>query len=650
MTSTLLRYITSGALLIVAAIGWTALALAHDGKRAHSENDPQTVSLNANRHMITDQDGHRLNFEEYVSGGDSVAINFIYTSCRTVCPVLTAKFTAAQSILDTDGATGYQLISVTTDPVNDTAEILRQFAAKAGATENWHFVTGAPAEIQALLKSLGAAAGPAEQHSDFILVGNKTRGWTRYSADISPQEIARAISGGDTKRARHDDNSFYFTNLPVVDQDGVTRPFYNSYLREKVVLVNFIYTQCEDFCPAATDNLVQVRELLAKRNIPASFISISIDPETDTPEILQNYREAHAVPTDWTFLTGNKKDIDWISYRLGGYADGREAHSTVLLLGNDSSGQWRKMIAMAKPEQIAEEVAKISGSFPEERPGSFGAGDAHRGRKIFHLMAASSTVEVKLAGMPVEAVRFPCSNCHGADGNGVKEGNVSVPAISWTELSRDLATAANRRKKYNEASFTTMLRDGRRADGRTLSSVMPRYRFADQDVADLIAYLKVIAQVDEGEAGISRNAVRFGVLLPGLDRAADLRALRENLSNAAARVNNSGGIYGRQIELEFVYESDVISSSIFALIIAPGVEKSTGIAYARRLDKPLVIGAANRESDAESFFQSVIECLKGAGRRLTREKFSATLVSLAHTSQLAVINSDFGGSENESTP
>jgi len=146
----------------------------------------------------------------------------------------------------------------------------------------------------------------------------------------------------------------YFTDLPLLTQDGKEVHFYTDMLKGKVVLISFIYTNCTDICPILMPNLVRIQELLGDRSgRDVSLISISVDPEDDTPEVLKAYGEKYGAKPGWTFLTGKKENVDWVIYKLGQYAEDFEDHSMLFLLGDVKNARWAKMRGDMPPETIA---------------------------------------------------------------------------------------------------------------------------------------------------------------------------------------------------------------------------------------------------------------------------------------------------------
>src|SRR5213593_551358 len=82
----------------------------------------------------------------------------------------------------------------------------------------------------------------------------------------------------------------YFPNVVFRTQDGARVRFYDDLIKGKVVLINFFFTSCTSICPRTTDNLAKVEEALGDRlGRDVRMISITVDPTTDTPDVLRKY-------------------------------------------------------------------------------------------------------------------------------------------------------------------------------------------------------------------------------------------------------------------------------------------------------------------------------------------------------------------------
>jgi protein SCO1 len=169
---------------------------------------------------------------------------------------------------------------------------------------------------------------------------------------------------GDRPSAAADDFQAYtvralrkhFPNVALVNQDKKTVHFYDDVVKGKVVMIQFMYTNCERYCPMTTPNLVRVqKELLRRGAREVSIVSITVDPKHDTPDVLKQYANKFHIQPGWQFLTGKKEDIDLIRRKLGVYDpdDKINEHMNVLTIGREPTGRWIAIEALAKPSDIA---------------------------------------------------------------------------------------------------------------------------------------------------------------------------------------------------------------------------------------------------------------------------------------------------------
>jgi protein SCO1/2 len=163
--------------------------------------------------------------------------------------------------------------------------------------------------------------------------------------------------------AQHRWGANYFPNIELTTQDGKTVHFYDDLIKGKTVGINLIYTHCEYACPLETARLVQVQKILGDQmGKDIFFYSISIDPKNDTPPVMKAYMESYHVGPGWTFLTGKKDDIDFLSKKLGLYSDpkeSRDGHTPHLLIGNEPMGQWMRTSAIDNPAFLARTITDV---------------------------------------------------------------------------------------------------------------------------------------------------------------------------------------------------------------------------------------------------------------------------------------------------
>ena len=145
----------------------------------------------------------------------------------------------------------------------------------------------------------------------------------------------------------------YFSDVELIDQDGRKLRFYSDVLKNKIVAINAFFTTCTNICPSMNRNFEKMQDALGDRLGKDVFlVSITVDPETDTPERLKEYgRRFHARP-GWLFLTGKKENVDWALYKLGQYVETKDDHTNIFIIGNEPKGLWKKAFGLAKADEL----------------------------------------------------------------------------------------------------------------------------------------------------------------------------------------------------------------------------------------------------------------------------------------------------------
>jgi protein SCO1/2 len=139
----------------------------------------------------------------------------------------------------------------------------------------------------------------------------------------------------------------YFTNTALLTHEGKTVRFYDDLLRDKLVVINMMYTSCTGICPANTAALKALRQALGDRVGREVFLySLSLRPEFDSPAALRDYARLYDTGPGWTFLTGVPREVDAIRRKLGFY-DSNPAldadisrHTGMARIGNLRTGRW----------------------------------------------------------------------------------------------------------------------------------------------------------------------------------------------------------------------------------------------------------------------------------------------------------------------
>lgn len=288
-------------------------------------------------------------------------------------------------------------------------------------------------------------------------------------------------------------------DVTLVDMDGQRVPL-RTVLDQGPVLLQFIFTTCPTVCPILSDTFAGAQDRLDG----VRMVSISIDPEHDTPARLRDYARRFGAGPRWTFLTGSLDDVVAVQKAFGVYRSDKMQHEPSTFL-RAAPGPWVRLTGEAGADDLVIELRKLS--------------DPDPGRRVY-----------------LES----CASCHRRSGFGMSEGGVFVPPITgpflferrperadlfrelYQEIQSKTYSARLRdprpRPAYTEASLARAVREGLDPAGRTLSTLMPRSPLSDEDMGHLIAYLRTLSAAPS--PGVDAEAIHFAtVFTPEVDPA-----------------------------------------------------------------------------------------------------------------------------------
>jgi protein SCO1/2 len=173
------------------------------------------------------------------------------------------------------------------------------------------------------------------------------------AAGTKPEDTASR----DRIRQRH------FPNVELITHEGKKVRFYDDLIKDKIVVINFMYAKCEGICPGITTNLVKVQKLLGSRVGKDIFMySLSLKPNEDTPEALAEYAKMHKVGPGWQYLTGDPTDLELLRRKLG-FTDpdplvdaDKSNHIGNVRYGNEPKQLWAACPGMSNPRMIVESI------------------------------------------------------------------------------------------------------------------------------------------------------------------------------------------------------------------------------------------------------------------------------------------------------
>jgi protein SCO1/2 len=274
----------------------------------------------------------------------------------------------------------------------------------------------------------------------------------------------------------------YVPNVPVVTQDGKTLNFYDDLIKDKIVVLSFIYASCKDICPLATARLAEAQEKLGDRvGRDIFFYSISIEPESDTPERLKQYADAFHAGPGWLFLTGLPEDIQAIRYKFGDRRPDLVDHRNDVVLGNGATGEWQRENALGDLDHF---VGAIKAMHPQWRLQDVAGKSAPAGREPSNHTVHYETGYVMEGRQPGSAMFTKlCAGCH-TIGRGDRVG----PDLDGLTLRRSRAWITD--------FLINPIKMRARQDPIALALAakfpgvrMPYLQVHESDAADLISYI-----------------------------------------------------------------------------------------------------------------------------------------------------------------
>lgn len=181
-------------------------------------------------------------------------------------------------------------------------------------------------------------------------------------AQVGPQEKTPAgnTSARERIRKRH------FPNVLLTAHTGKQVRFYDDLIKDKIVVINFMYVKCDGVCPGITANLARLQKLLGARLGRDIFMySLTLKPEEDSREVLQRYASAYRVKTGWTFLTGTPDDMELLRRSLG-FTDpdprldaDKSNHIGNIRYGNEALQLWGSCPGLSRASWMAESISWV---------------------------------------------------------------------------------------------------------------------------------------------------------------------------------------------------------------------------------------------------------------------------------------------------
>jgi len=170
------------------------------------------------------------------------------------------------------------------------------------------------------------------------------------------------VSRVDAKEQRYKRSieSYAIPDVVLVNQDGKKVRIKELLQSDKPVVVDFIFGTCTTICPVLSAGFTNLQHKLDPDSNKVHLVSISIDPENDTPKVMKEYLKRYRAQPGWDFLTGSRSDIDKVMYAFNAYIPNKMSHFPVTLIKSSSDTKWIRIFGLLSSSEFVTEVNKVA--------------------------------------------------------------------------------------------------------------------------------------------------------------------------------------------------------------------------------------------------------------------------------------------------
>jgi ABC-type branched-subunit amino acid transport system substrate-binding protein len=276
--------------------------------------------------------------------------------------------------------------------------------------------------------------------------------------------------------------------------------------------------------------------------------------------------------------------------------------------------------------------------------------------KAFYLRGESASgqeITALMGEIDVPASTLTCAGCHGLRGEGKTEGGVTAGPLTWSYLTKPYGHKDEGDRKhpaFSETSFVRMLTAGLDPAGNKLAVAMPTYRMSQEDMANLVAYLKRIET--DTDPGVNDTSIVLGTILPEKNALSGLaQSMGDVLQAYFAEINSRGGIYNRKIELRVMHGDSQLTvpnmkrlideEQVFAIVSGLSAGAEDGVAALTQEKEVPFIGPSSlmpqRAAPVNRYVFYLLPGLKEQARALA--VFAARKTDAAN-SRVAIVSPD----------
>ena len=186
--------------------------------------------------------------------------------------------------------------------------------------------------------------------------------WTRLSLPLLLlASFASTPALAAEARYQRSVERYTMPDVGLINQNGEKVRLKQLLEGDQPVVVDFIYGTCTTICPVLSAGYLNLQRRLAKEGRSVHLISITIDPENDTPKVMKDYLERYRAKPGWDFLTGSRADIDKVMHAFNAYIPDKMSHYPLNIIRNPKDGSWVRLFGILSSKEFLAEYNQVVG-------------------------------------------------------------------------------------------------------------------------------------------------------------------------------------------------------------------------------------------------------------------------------------------------
>ena len=162
----------------------------------------------------------------------------------------------------------------------------------------------------------------------------------------------------DAKKYQRTIETYTIPDVVLVNQNGTKVRLREVLKSDKPIIVDFIFGTCTTICPILSVGYANLQQKLGANSRDVHLVSISIDPENDTPKVMKDYLKRYRAKPGWDFLTGSRSGIDKVMYAFNAYIPNKMSHYPLTLIRSPRDGKWIRIFGLLSSSEFMNECQK----------------------------------------------------------------------------------------------------------------------------------------------------------------------------------------------------------------------------------------------------------------------------------------------------